>query len=215
MLRRVEGLKRLLEGLVEGKAPGPSPSFSVFHLLKALELIAREYSIGRGRLAEELKIGEGATRTLIDRLREAELVVVSKKGCSLTEGGQELWRSIQSIFRGRARLDRSELTLAPYNVAFHIKGLGSKVVSGMEQRDAAIKVGAKGATTLVFKSGKLVLPKVSENVAQDFPAVFLQIVEQLRLEEGDVVVIGSADGSEEAEYGALAAAWTFIADNHG
>ncbi len=68
--------------------------------------------------------------------------------------------------------------------------------------------GAKGATTLIFKNQTLIQPGISENVARDFPEIFNQITKQLELEENDVVVIGSADTWEKAEYGALAACWT-------
>jgi len=70
--------------------------------------------------------------------------------------------------------------------------------------------GAKGATTLVFKNKKLILPTISEDVAQDFPAAFNQITKTLKLEDNDAVAIGSADTSEKAEHGALAAAWSLI-----
>lgn len=71
--------------------PGPTISFSVFHLMLALALIA-EKSIGRNKLEEELEVGEGALRTLIERLRNAGLIVTSKAGCSITDKGLRLWK---------------------------------------------------------------------------------------------------------------------------
>ena len=203
-------LKKLLERLLEERAPGPSPSFSVFHLLKALELIAKKGPIGRGKISQELKTGEGATRTLIERLKDAGLVVITKLGCSLTKKGEEVWNEFRSVFPQKVRLERIDLTLAPYNIAVQIKDRGDKVRAGVEQRDAAIMSGAKGATTLVFRNKKLVLPTISENVVRDYPLTHRQIIKLLKLEENDVVVIGSGDTWERAEYGALAAAWTLI-----
>jgi len=203
-------LKKLLESLLEEKAPGPSPSFSVFHLIKALELIAKTGPIGRGKISQELKTGEGATRTLIERLKDAGLVAITKPGCSLTKKGDEVWNDFKSVFPQKIRLEEIDLTLAPYNTAVQIKNRGEKVKAGVEQRDAAIMSGAKGATTLIFRNKKLVLPTISENVAQDFPLTHRQISKLLKLEENDVVVIASADSWEMAEYGALAAAWTLI-----
>lgn len=205
-------LKKLLERLLEERAPGPSPSFSVFHLLKALELIAKKGPIGRGKISQELKTGEGATRTLIERLKDARLVAITKPGCSLTKKGEEVWNEFRSVFPQKIKLEKIDLTLAPYNVAVQIKDRGDKVKAGVEQRDAAIMSGAKGATTLLFRNKKLVLPTISENVAKDFPLTHRQISKLLKLEENDVVVIASADSWEKAEYGALAAAWTLIQD---
>lgn len=207
-------MKRFLESLLEEKAPGPYPSFSVYHLIKGLELVAKTGQVGRGKLSEELGIGEGATRTLIERLKTAHLISVSKKGCSLTEKGKKIWKKFESIFPQKNNLEKNELALADCNVAVQIRGGGDRVRTGVEQRDAAVIAGAKGAATLVFKGKKLVMPNVSEDVSQDFPIVFRQVKALLRLKENDAVVIGSADTWSRAEYGALAAAWTLI-ENDG
>jgi len=206
-------LKKFLESLLEEKAPGPYPSFSVYHLIKAFELVAKTDHIGRGKLSEELKIGEGATRTLIERLKTAHLISVSKKGCSLTEKGKRIWNELESIFLQKTYLERNELALADCNVVVQIRGGGDSVRTGVEQRDAAVIAGAKGATTLVFKDKKLTMPNVSEDVSHDFPIAFRQITALFKLRENDAVVVGSADTWSKAEYGALAAAWTLIENN--
>jgi predicted transcriptional regulator len=198
---------------LEEKAPGPYPSFSVYHLIKAFELIAKTGQVGRGKLAEELKIGEGATRTLIERLKTAHLIAVSKKGCSLTEKGKKIWNKFESILPQKTNLERNELALADCTVAVHVRGGGGRVRTGIEQRDAAVIAGAKGATTLVFKGKKLIMPNISEDISQDFPIAHRQITALLKLKENDAVVIGSADTWSKAEYGALAAAWTLIENN--
>ncbi|MGD8543647.1 MAG: DUF4443 domain-containing protein [Candidatus Bathyarchaeota archaeon] len=203
-------VKKILEELLKERAPGPSPSFSIFHVMKALELTAKEGPIGRGKLSKKLRTGEGATRTLLNRLIDAGLIITSKPGCLLTEKGEKIWNDFQSIFPQKVKLEQSELTLANYNIAVLIKGCGDKVKTGIEQRDAAILAGAKGATTLIFKNQTLIQPGISENLAQDFPEIFNQITKQLELEENDVIVIGSADTWEKAEYGALAAGWALI-----
>jgi len=207
-------LKKLLESLLEEKAPGPYLSFSIFHLIKALELIAKEGPIGRSKLSEELKTGEGAIRTLVERLRSAGLIIVSRQGCSLTEKGEKIWSKMQLLFPQKVKLKPNELALALCSVAIRVRGCGDKVKSGLEQRDAALLAGARGALTLFFREEKLVLPAISEDVAEDFPDAFSQITEYLPLEENDVVVVGSADAWDKAEYGALAAAWSLI-ENDG
>jgi predicted transcriptional regulator len=206
--------KQLLEKITSEKAPGPSPSFSVFHLLHAIELIS-EKTIGRSKLAENLKVGEGAVRTIINRLKDADLVVTSKSGCALTSEGLRLLREYKSIFKKKTEIGKNELTLADYNFAILIKNRGHKVRSGVEQRDAAVMAGAKGATTIMFKEGRLKIPSVSDDVAKDFPNAANQIVRLLKPEEKDVIIIGSADSLGKAEYGTLAAAWTVLNDCQG
>jgi len=193
------------------KAPGPAPSFSIFHLLRALELIA-EKSFGRLKLSEKLKLGEGATRTLLGRLKEAQIITTSRTGCKLTEKGRKLWKQYRSVFKRKVCLENNELTLAKHNVALLVKNHKDMVKTGMEQRDAAILYGARGAVTLIYTNGKLVIPGVSEDVAEAFPEAHEQIIRLLVPEESDVIIIGYADSQEKAEYGALAAAWTLLND---
>lgn len=203
--------KRILEKITGEKVPGPSPTFSVFHMLRAIELIANK-AIGRSKLAEELGVGEGAMRTMINRLKDAGLITTSKLGCTLTSKGLKLWNEYKTVFRRKVGIGKTELTLADYNFAILVKNRGHKVKSGMKQRDAAIMVGAKGATTIMFKGERLIIPSVSDNMAKDFPETANRMVRLLQPEENDVIVVGSADNLVKAEYGALAAAWTLAND---
>lgn len=205
------GFKQILEKVAGEKAPGPSPTFSVFHMLRAIELIAKK-AIGRSKLAEELAVGEGAMRTMINRLKDAGLITTSKLGCSLTSKGLKLWNEYKTVFGRKVGIEKSELTLADYNFAILVKNRGHKVKSGMEQRDAAIMVGAMGATTIMFRAERLIIPSVSDNIAKDFPKAANQMVRLLQPEENDVIVVGGADSLIKAEYGALAAAWTLVND---
>jgi hypothetical protein len=150
---------------------------------------------------------------LLNRLKEAGLILVSKKGCSLTAKGNKLWKEFESVFIKKIGIERNELVLTKCNVAVQLRGLGNKVQTGLGQRDAAIMTGAKGATTLVFRKGRLVMPNMSEDVSRDFPVAFHQLTSLLDLKENDVVVIGSADSLDKAEYGAFAAAWTLVENN--
>ena len=203
--------KQTLKKITGEKAPGPSPSFSIFHMLRAMELIA-ETTIGRSKLAEELEVGEGTIRTIISRLKDSGLITTSKLGCTLTSKGLKLWKEYKAVFKKKVKIAKNELTLADYNFAILVKNHGHKVQSGMEQRDAAIMVGARGATTIMYKEGRLVIPPVSNNVAEYSTKWANQMVRLLQPEENDVIVIGSADSLVKAEYGALAAAWTLIDD---
>lgn len=203
--------KKLLEKITGEKAPGPSTTFYIFHVLRAIELIAQE-TIGRGRLAEELEVGEGAVRTIINRLKDAGLIVTSKLGCTFTSEGLKLWNEYRSVIRRKVKIRKNKLTLADCNFAVLVKNSGHKVESGMEQRDTAIMVGAKGATTIISKGGYLIIPSVTDNLTKDYPKAANQMFRLLEPKENDVIVIGSADSSVKAEYGALAAAWTLVDD---
>jgi len=202
--------KEVLERLSGGRAPGPLPTFNVLHAVKTLEILAREGIVGRFKLSQELDIGEGSVRTLLKRMKEAGLVQFSRSGCALTSKGRDLWNEINSKIATKAEINKTEVTVGSHNVAILVRGAGNRVTSGVEQRDAAIKAGALGATTLVVRGGRLVIPMISEDVSKDFPEAYRQVMETLRPQEGDAIVIGSADEPRKAEYGALAAAWTLL-----
>jgi hypothetical protein len=204
-------LKRLLRELDAEKAPGPAHSFSATHVVRALELIS-ERPIGRTLLSERLLLGEGATRTLLERLKAHGLVKVERKGCTLTSSGLRAWKVVHEALPRKAILNKSGLTVGSFNAAVLVKRGAGKVKSGLEQRDAALMAGAKGATTLVYRRGRLTVPPDYREVAEDFPAVSRKIIDSLVPDEGDAVVVGSAETLEKAEYGGLAAALTLIED---
>jgi len=145
-------LKTFIQEIAGKKAPGPSTSFTVFHLYYALELLS-EKPLGRNKLAKELGVGDGAVRTIISRLRDAELIDSHKEGCCLTQKGLSTWQQFQDFFPKRVEIPRTELSTAEYNFAFLVKNAGDKVKSGIDQRDAAIIVGALQALVTVFRKG--------------------------------------------------------------
>jgi hypothetical protein len=203
--------RQVLKKIATEKAPGPSPTFSVLHVLLAIELMS-EKPIGRSRLAESLEVGEGVARTMIERLRDFGLIATSKAGCTLTRKGSGLWKEHKSVFEKKVEIGKNELALGEHNFAILVKGRGDKVKSGVEQRDAAVVAGAKGATTIIFRDGRLTIPSVSGDVAKNFPNAWRKIVRLLQPTENDVIVVGSADTLGKAEYGTLAAAWTLVDD---
>jgi predicted transcriptional regulator len=202
-------IKRFLEEITRVKSPGPSPTFSVFQMLRAIELIG-EKEKGRGKLAELLNVGEGAVRTIIGRLKSADLIETSKSGCSLTDKGLRLLNEYKQVFREKGELGKFELTASDYSFAILAKNRGDMVKSGMEQRDAAVKMGADAAVIIVSRRKRLVIPSVSDDLEKDFPKAARRILKLMRPEENDVVVVAGADSLDVAEYGALAAAWTLL-----
>jgi len=203
--------KQFIEEIAGEKAPGPAATFSSFHIYHAMELMA-EKPIGRSKLASKINVGEGAVRTIIRRLKDAGLISTSRSGCKLTQKGLNVWREFQAVFK-KSEIGDNELASARFNIAFLVKDRGNKVKSGLEQRDAAVMAGAKGATTIISKDGHLVMASVSNDVRKDFPEAASQILKLLAPEDNDVIIIAGADAPIEAEHGAFAAAWTLL-DNH-
>jgi DNA-binding MarR family transcriptional regulator len=204
--------KRFIEDLAHEKAAGPSTSFSMFHIVYALELMAQK-PIGRNKLAEKLGVGDGAVRTIIHHLLDAGLVETAKAGMSLTQKGEKTWRQYETLFPKHAEVEKNQLTHSAYNFAIVAKGYGGKVKSGIEQRDAAIMGGAKRAIAIVCRGGHLVIDSISENIEKEYPEAAKTILKGLTPKENDVIVIaGSDDEPLKARRGAFAAAWVLLAN---
>jgi predicted transcriptional regulator len=201
--------KRLVENLARGKAPGPSTTFSVFHFFLALELLA-EKPVGRNKMAKKLNVGDGAVRTIIRRLKDADLITITREGCNLTEKGRSVWKGFEELFPKRLSVGNNELTKSDYNFGFLVKNKGHKVKSGIEQRDAAIMGGAGRAIAIVSKGDHLVIESISNNVAQQFPKASSQIIRDFRPKDNDVIIIAGADDPLRAKRGAFAASWILL-----
>jgi DNA-binding MarR family transcriptional regulator len=201
--------KRFIESLASPKGPGPSTTFSMFHIVYALELMA-EKPIGRNKLAEKLNVGEGAIRTIISRLKGAGLIATSKEGCRLTDKGLSVWKKFVDVYPKRAEIGKTALTTSKYNYAFLVKNKAHKVKSGIDQRDAAIMGGARRAVVIVSKKGRLIIESVSNSIAKEFPEAASEILEKLEPEDNDVIIIAGADNPVKAKRGAFAASWVLI-----
>jgi predicted transcriptional regulator len=201
--------KRFIESLASPKGPGPSTTFSMFHIFYALELMA-EKPIGRTKLAEKLNVGDGAIRTIVSRLKDAGLIVTSKEGCNLTDKGLSVWKNFAEVFPKRVVIEKTPLTTSEYNYAFLVKNRGHKVKSGIDQRDAAIMGGARRAVAIVSKNGHLVIESVSNSIEKDFPEAANKILKNLKPEDNDVIIIAGADDPIKAKRGAFAASWVLL-----
>ena len=193
-------IRPLLEKIVERSAPGRFPSYKEAHVVKALEL-ASKGGIGRASLGASLGISEGVVRTLVRHLLEEELIEVSPKGISISKKGERFLDEIHSIIK-MVKVPNTTDTIGTYNYAVMVKGAFNKVRLGVEQRDAALLVGARGATTIVYKT-YLWIPGMNRKPEMELSEF---IEKNLFPEEEDVVIIGTGDTVLTAEIGALSAA---------
>jgi hypothetical protein len=186
-------------------APGRLPSFSEAQVVKALEDISLQENMGRLKLSKDLRLGEGETRTLVRHLKNEGLIDVSKSGISLSPDGRRLLSSLRTLVSEQIEMPSTPLTVGPFNVAVRVTGMKDSIKFGLEQRDAAIMAGAKGATTLVFTRNRLTMPGTGEDVSKSDPSIPASL-SKLSLNEGDVIIIGSSDEKIRAELGAKTAA---------
>lgn len=186
-------------------APGRAPYFLEAHLVKALLMIDMEGPVGRIRLARITGLGEGPVRTLIKHLENKGLIATSREGITLTAIGKKLTSDLKLHIGKKTKISPTTLTVGPHNIAILVKNASHLVKAGVEQRDAAIKIGALGATTLIFSRGKLRMPDVGEDVSQKDSKVHNLLISELQPGDNDIVIIGSAGNESTAEIGAFAA----------
>jgi len=206
MMETMSKIFGILERATAKLAPGRAPYFIEAHLVKALMIIDDEGPVGRVKLSKTLGLGEGTTRTIIKHLENEKLIKISKAGITLTSSGNKLTANLKSRIGKEIEISRSSLTVGPFNVAILIKNAAGAIKGGVEQRDAAIKIGALGATTLIYRRGKLNMPIVDEDIFRHAPTSREALISKFKPQENDVIIIGSANDKSTAELGAIAAA---------
>jgi Mn-dependent DtxR family transcriptional regulator len=200
-----------LSGPADGRV---APAFKPYHAAVALILIGREQPLGRYELCEKMSIGEGSVRTLLKRLSEADLIEAEgKQGQKLTAKGKNLFERILDDVPLGLTLEVRRLVMYEYAFANLVKGLSSKITDGVRQRDEAIIQGGydkAGASTLIQKAGNLVMPPDDFHILSTYEDETFLVMESLRPEDGDVIVIGSADDENLAREVSMAAVMTLF-----
>lgn len=199
-------LLEVIEKITKKIAPGPAPAFNEAHVVKALEIIGKNETVGRIRLSKEMGLGEGTTRTLLKHLKNEGVTESSRSGISFSDEGKKLFSDLQSKLSEGVEVPSSPLTVGAFNIAVLVRDASDAITSGMEQRDIAIKCGASGATTMVFSGNKLSIPTSEQNVSKIVPMLHDELLTKLNPNQRDVIIVGSGENRNLAEIGAKMAA---------
>ncbi len=192
--------------LIERPKYGPLHRFTDYHVYKTLSLLTDGRRKGRKVMADRIGVGEGSMRTIVEYLREEGLVDVKQTGIKITKAGTDF---VSRLPLQVYTLDAPDIALGEYSVAVQVKGVASKVKSGMEQRDQAIKAGADGATTVVVNGDRLTVP-VDFDLDKGRPETAWALRRLFDLADGDVIIIGTSMSLQRAEEGAMAAAFELL-----
>jgi Domain of unknown function (DUF4443) len=187
---------RSLGRIASRYAPSRVLSFDAVHVFKALQLIEIKGHVSRALLCKELSLGEGVIKTLVKHLRMQGLVKCTKSGTRMTQKGKTISLQLFSSIPVETSIPKCSVALGEFNYVVLLKQFGFAIKSGIEQRDAAIKMGALGATTLLFKDDKFVIPGTNYNSLRKESHIAGLLTEKLNPEIGDVIIIGSATEDE-------------------
>src|ERR687892_2450498 len=144
---------------VAGKyAPSRNISFDIVHIFKTLQLIEDRGHVSRGLLSKELALGGGIVKTLVKHLKMQAMIQTTKSGTKMTDKGRSIYSHLRSSIPDELNVPKCSVALGKFNYAVLLKQFNFAIKSGIEQRDAAIKIRAKGATTLLYKDAKFIMP---------------------------------------------------------
>ena len=206
-----------LEKVATKYASSRALSFDVVHIFKTLQLIENNGHVSRDLLCEELGLGEGSVKTLIKHLKMNNLIQTSNRGTKMTNRGKTIFSELISSIPVETVLPGCSIAVGKFNYAVLLKELSYAVRSGIEQRDAAIRMGGTGATTLLFRDNKLVMP-ASGSRGQDTlrkeQNIRAILIDKLKPQEDDVIIIGSDDIDRKTAELAAKNAALFTLVNH-
>jgi len=202
---------RTLQKVASRIAPSRILSFEMVHVLVTLQLIQERGHVSRHTLCKKLDLGEGTVKTLVKHLKIYDLIETDKTGTRISTKGSKLLSELLVSIPAEMSISTCSVALGKFNYAILIKQMSYVIRSGIEQRDAAIKMNALGATTLVYKDDKFMIPNTNFNALHREQKLHTLLVDSLKPEEGDVLIIGSDNTSERAaEFAAKSAALVTI-----
>ena len=198
---------KTLQKVADRYAPSRLLSFDMVHVFKTLQLIQENGHVSREKLCEDLGLGEGTIKTLVRHLKMQNLIESTNAGTKMTKKGNSFFSELLSSIPSEISLSKCAITLGKFNYAVLVKQMSSMIKDGIAQRDAAIRIGAFGATTLLFKDNKFLIPQTDFDSLKDEHQLSEQLIKNLHPQDRDVIIIGSDNYSRmKAEFAAKSAA---------
>lgn len=202
-------LKNLIKEWRKGVS-GPLPKIDLVKLVSAIIVISWYEPLGRYILSYLIDTPQGIVRGLLKRLQDNNYVVMSKRGATLTSLGRKiLSETLNDLKISKiSKLNVEEvkpLTQGKYVIGACIKKVASNVRSGIEQRDEAIKHGAKGATTIICRNDDLHMPPTYESLKQISPSTYRLLMSEFNPENDDVIIISWNDKEGKVLEGVISA----------
>lgn len=198
---------RTLQKVASRIAPSRILSFEMVHVLKTLQLIQEKGHVSRHTLCKKLDLGEGTVKTLVKHLKIYDLVVTDKSGTRISTKGSKLLSELVLSMPAEMSISTCSVALGKFNYGILLRQMSYIIKTGIEQRDSAIKMNALGATTLVYKDKRFIIPNTNFDALRTEQNLHTLLVQGLNPEEDDVLIIGSDNKSERiAEFAAKSAA---------
>ena len=189
--------------IIDAPQYGPMFRFDDTSVYWALHILSEGKRMGRKALANLVGVGEGSMRRILDTLKEWEMISVKQTGITITKTGTGFLNELPLKV---LNINLDDVVLGSYQQAVKVVGVSFKIENGMQQRDAGIRAGAAGCTTILFRDGKLMMPP-DWDLEKERPELAERIKKNVCLGEDDVIIVGGADDPHSAISAALTAAF--------
>lgn len=187
------------------------PSYKLPHILSAIFILGQSpQGVGRYKIKNEIKLGEGSTKTLLNRLKDIGIINTEDKekpqrGHILTTKGQEFFRHLIDRMTIPMIIDNPQQKyVVGKNAAFLVLNheyLAPNYSLDISARDEAIKIGGSGATVVKFRDNQFYF---QDNQIFDFP------IKVPTVKSDDLLVIGGGNDENQAILATIAAALNFL-----
>ena len=141
-------------------------------------------------------------RRNIDTLKEWDFINIKQTGITITKAGLSFLEQIP-IRPVDIYIEGS--VAGQFQQGILVIGCADKVVNGMEQRDAGIKVGADGCTTIIIRDGSLMIPP-DWNMDEQTPELAYNIRKKTGITQNDALIVGGGETQMLATQAAVTAA---------
>jgi len=135
------------------------------------------------------------------------MVTVTETGVRLSKIGKEnLVRLLRQLsIKKIIPVEQSDLVTASSAMGVHVGKAYKPGMTGIVQRDEAIKAGAEGSITVAVLGKKLVIPPDNKSIAELAPKENARLRSELDTTDKDLIIIGFGMDPGRALAGALAA----------
>jgi len=168
-------------------------------IIRAFLLIKE--NVSRNELVSKLALGEGSVRTILDVLKDKNLIYSTKKGHSLTEKGILVFKKIEKS------ISVKKLILGAFYPGLEkaivlLNKTDNNIKISFEQRDIAVRQGAEGAVILKFDK-ELYIHNADINFKENYKKAYDEILKRFDFKKGNILIVCFAKSLRNAENGAL------------
>ncbi len=167
-------------------------------------LLISERPVGRRKLVERLMLGEATVKTMIKLMKSCGFISQGTRGVYPSKRGF----SVFSRFRSFSQIRHAKLKEFPSDktAVIKISGCAGKMDTGIIQRDEGVKHDST-VISLMKMNGRIDVIGCPE-----YPHEYSGIIESVfDVDDGDVVILSSAESMLDAERGAVSAAMSTVA----